>query len=66
MRPRTSAPGIILAATLVATLAACGSESNGNGSVGRNRTDAGRCHDPGTERVTQHRYTFHLGARGVV
>ncbi len=32
MRPRTSAPGIILAATLVATLAACGSESNGDGA----------------------------------
>ena len=32
MRPRTSAPSIILAATLVTTLAACGSESNGDGA----------------------------------
>ena len=29
MRPRTSAPGIILTATLVATLAACGSDGDG-------------------------------------
>jgi len=34
MRPRTSAPGIILTATLVATLAACGSGSDGDGASG--------------------------------
>ncbi len=41
MRPRTSAPGIILTATLVTTLAACGSESIGDGaSAGAEPTQA--------------------------
>ena len=41
MRPRSSAPGIILTATLVTTLAACGSESIGDGaSAGAEPTQA--------------------------